>query len=217
MKMHQLGNESNNSFHNTNMNNQTILVKKYLYLRRLIYLTGAIFISGCANQPLIRDFVATKSACCSSMAQFNFRSIPLGQDFNLSITPAEPTFSFSDRLVHFVPLKVPDNFIATAIQVKSFLSTDYLPKATAVFPDFIYLDANFKIVGKAVVTDMQSAGNFWGSAISSRAQVPPKTLYIVVVAGDGSGGFPTINAGSGRPYSIPAAALGDISLRLFGE
>ena len=180
-------------------------------------IASVVVITGCTSQPLVGSYVATKSACCSSIAEFKFHSIPLGQDIDFSITSTESNFPFSKHPEHFVAFKVPDDFIAATIQVKSYLSTDFLPKATAVIPDFIYLDANYLVIGKSAVTNMQEAGGFWGAAFSGRAQVPPKTRYIVVIAGDGSTMGHDYHSANGTTHHIPAAALGKLSLRLFGE
>lgn len=199
------------------MYRQTTWLQECRRLTQLGVIAGVIVITGCTSQPLVGNYVATKSACCSSIAEFNFRPIPLGLDVDFSITSTEPTFSFSGHLEHFVAFKVPNDFAAATIQFKSYLSTDYLPKATAVIPDFICLDGNFLVIGRVAATNMQVAGGFWGGAFSGRAPVPPRTLYIVVVAGDGNNGVPAYHSENGRAYHIPAAALGNLSLRLFGE
>jgi hypothetical protein len=151
------------------------------------------------------------------MSEVQFRSMPPGQELELSLTADSPTYAFGERRQHFVALKIPDGFIGTTIQVRTFLSTAFLPSAKAVIPEFIYLGVDFKPVERAVTGSFQQTAGFWRTAIAGRAEVPPDARYIMVVAGDGSSGRPLFNVGGGRIFSIPAAELGDFTLRLFGE
>lgn len=178
--------------------------------------SGALLICGCASQPIVGRYSAPASACCSTIDQFNFRSISLEQENRLSITTADSTFPFNGRPVHFAAFKLPIDFAATTIQIKSYLSTDFLPKATAVIPDLIYLDAGLRIVGKTSITNIHEDGGFWGGAFSGKAIVSPEVRYIVVIAGGEGKAYPYASA-NGRLHFIPAAALGDLSFRLFGE
>ena len=199
------------------MNRQYGWLEKCRRSSRLGLIAGVVVITGCVSQPLVGRYAAPNLTCCSSMAEFAFRPIPVGQDVDFSITSTEPTFTFSGQPEHFVAFKVPDRFVVATIQVKSYLSTDFLPRATAVIPDFIYLDASYRVIGKSAVTHLQEAGGFWGGAFSGRTQAPSTTRYIVVVAGDGSKGIPVYHSENGMAHPIPAAALGKLALRLFGE
>jgi len=151
------------------------------------------------------------------MAEFHFRTLAPGQEVEFTISAAEPTYEFSGRAQHFVALGIPDDFAASAIQVRSFLTTPYLPSTSAVMPEFIYLGSDFRVVGGSPASGFQSAGTFWRSAVSGRARVPSGTRYVVVIAGDGRGGLPVLYSENRTPYTVRPAALGDFSLRLFGE
>lgn len=176
-----------------------------------------ILLTACSSEPLVRGYVAPTHTCCARIDEFKFHRLSLGQEFVFSITSADPTYQFSaGRREHFAAFSVPDGFAATTIQSKSFLSTDFLPKATALLPDFIFLDGGYRQISRASVKDLQERGSFWGGALGSTVIVPPGVRYFVVVAGiaDGSNQYHSEN-GSLNP--IPAAALGKLSLRLFGE
>lgn len=178
----------------------------------------AAAITGCAGQPSVGYVNPTKSGCCSSLSEISFRPIALGDDIDVSVTADSPTFTFAAAPEHFVALKVPPNFTATTIQIKSYLSTNYLPNATALIPEFIFFNANNVAIGKAPLANVRVAGEFWrGGVYSGSSSVPSGTQHIVIVAGKGSSTVPAYPAANGRPYNIPLAALGELSLRLFGE
>jgi len=174
-------------------------------------------LTACSSEPLIRDYVAPTNACCAKINEFQFRRLPLGREFVFSITSADSTYQFSlGHREHFAAFSVPDGFSSTTIQSKSYLSTDYLPKATALLPDFVFLDGDYRQIGRASVKDLQEQGDFWGGALGGMVAVPPGTRYFIVVAGTGDGSN-QYHSENGRLHLIPAAALGKLSLRLFGE
>jgi len=193
------------------------VLDNYQRMGRWIVFIGWTAVAGCMSQPLVGNYVASDSACCSTVKEFDFRPIRLGEDVEFSLTSGGPASSFSGGREHFSAFKVPDGFVATSIQSKSYLSTDLLPMATAVIPELRFYDESFLEIGKAGATNAQGATGFWRSAISSRAAIPVGTRYIVVTAGNTSGGLPTMRSENGRVHRIPAAAIGDLSLRLFGE
>jgi hypothetical protein len=181
-------------------------------------IAAVAFIAGCAGQPRLSDYVPEKMSCCTRIEEFTFRSIPLGEDVPVSISAKDSTYTFTEKPQHFVAFKVPDGFVATTIQAKTYLSTDFLPNATALFPEFIFLDANFGLLRRAELGNMQVAGEFWrGGAFAGRSSVPGLARYFIIVAAESGGQTPPYRAENGRPYQIPAAALGSLSVRLFGE
>lgn len=178
----------------------------------------ALVTIGCTSQPHVGYVAATKSGCCSSLAEVIFRPIPLGHEMDVSITAEAPILSFSGTPEHFVALKVPDDFKAMSIQIKSYLSTTYLPNSTALIPEFIFLDAKNEVVGKAALDNVRVAGEFIRSGIfSGSVMVPAGSRFIVIVAGKGNSRVPAYPSANGRPYIIPLAALGELSLRIFGK
>lgn len=182
-------------------------------------LAPALFaaLAGCAGQPTVEEYVVPASGCCDSVSAITFRALPAGHPVEFNLTADAPTYRFSGERRHFVAFSIPSDFSATTIQVTSFLTTAYLPKATAVLPDFLYLDADKQVLGRSSTRDFQSAAGFWRSGVAGRAEVPAGTRYVIVFAGKGDAhGGPTLLSGNGTPWPVRAAAIGDFSLRLFG-
>lgn len=177
----------------------------------------AALLSGWSGLLAAQDAAQPATPCCASISEFQFRPLPAGQEVEFSLTPEGPTFAFDERAQRFIALKMPDDFVGTAIQVKMYLSSSFLSKTSAVVPEFIYLGANLKVVERQITKGFQEAGGFFRTAVLGRAEVPPDARYIVVVASDGSKGHPIYNVGGGRAFNVPAAAEGDFTLKLFGQ
>lgn len=143
--------------------------------------------------------------------------MPLGKEVEFGLKADTSAYAFDGRRQHFVALKIPAGFTATTIQVRTYLSTGFLPRATAVIPEVIFLDRNRAIMAKKATTDFREAGGFWRASLLGRVDVPRDARYIIIVAGDGSSGRPVYHSENRTSYSIPPAALGEFTLRLFGE
>lgn len=185
--------------------------------RRLSLLAGLSVLTACSSGPLVRDYVAPINDCCSKISDFQFRPILFGQELLLDITSADATYQFSPGYnIHFVAFSIPNNGQATAIQAKSFLSTDYLPKSTALFPDFIFLDDGYQEIGRSGVNNLQERGDFWGGALAGSVKVPAGARYFIIVAGMGDGSN-YYHSANGLKHFIPAAALGKFAIKVYGE
>lgn len=178
---------------------------------------GAVALAACTSEPLVRHYVVPSGACCSTVAQHTFTPLPLGQETDVSLTPASPTLTLNGQHGHFVGFGVPVGVVATALSMKTYLSTSFLPKATAVAPEVHFFDAQFRPLGTVAVNDMQVESGFWRGGLAGRVAVPRDTRYIVLRAGSGEGSYAVVRSENGTPYRVPPAALGDMSVRLFGE
>jgi hypothetical protein len=149
------------------------------------------------------------------MAEIRFRELPPGEEIEFSLTPTEATYEFSGQRRPFIALKVPEGFAASTIQVRSYLPTVVFgSKTTAVLPEFVYLGSDLRVIHSALTGGFQTAGGFWRSAVTGRVAVPPQTRFLLVIAGNGSAVLSNVDR---TTFTIGPAALGDFSLRLFGE
>jgi hypothetical protein len=178
---------------------------------------ACVALAACTSQPLVGRYAPPSSGCCASLADSSFSTLPLGKEVEFSLSPNTPTLLIDGRREHFAAFSVPSGSVATAAALRSYLSSGFLPKATAVAPEVHFFDAQFRPLGKAALGAMQSDNGFWRASVSGRVDVPSKTRYIAVIATDGKAGLGLVRSDNGTPYRIPPAALGDMSIRLFGE
>jgi hypothetical protein len=113
---------------------------------------------------------------------------------------------------------VDDGVVPSAVVVYSYLTTAFLPRDTAVVPELHFYDEQLLPIGSVTAMDMRYHNEFWRVGVQGRVAVPREARYIVLVAGNGDAGYgPMLRADNGAAYFIPAAALGDLSVRLFGS
>ena len=146
-----------------------------------------------------------------------FRTMPLGQELELTFDSGTPVYDFAGRRQHFAALKIPEGFSASMIQVRTYLSGTFIWDMGAVLPEFVFLDEGHKVIATRSTENYQRATGFWRSSVTGRAAVPAQARYFVVKPADGSGGVPVVHSDNGTPGRVKPAALGDFSLRLFGE
>jgi hypothetical protein len=183
----------------------------------LLMLTG-VALAGCAGQPLAGHYETPTASCCATLADYRFAALPLAQDKEFSLVAQSPTLAIEGRPRHFAGFKVADGIAPSAVVVHSYLTTAFLPNATAGVPALHFYDGQLRPIGSATAAAMQSDSGFWRVGVQGRVAVPGETRYIVVEASNGDGGYgPMVRSDNGSPHYIPAAALGDLSLRLFGS
>lgn len=174
-------------------------------------------LSGCATQSRVEEYTVPATACCSSLSALPFRPMPLGQELELSLTSASPTYDFSGKRQHVAAVKIPDGFSATVIQVKTYLSGLFVWNMSALLPEFVFLDDRYQVLATRPTENYQRATGFWRSAVNGRVAVPAGARYVVVKPGDGSAGVPVVHGDKGASGRVNPAAVGDFSLRIFGE
>lgn len=85
-------------------------------------------------------------------------------------------------------------------------------------PELHFYDEQFHPIGAVTTMDMRYHNEFWRVGVQGRVAVPREARYIVLVAGNGDAGFGSmLPSDNGTAYFKPAAALGELSIRLFGS
>ena len=174
-------------------------------------------LSGCATGPKVEAYTPPATVCCSSLSTLPFRPMPLGQEVAVNLTPASPTYDFSGQRQHIAALRIPDGFSATVIQVRTYLSGIFVWNMSALLPEFVFLDRSYQVLATRPTENFQRASGFWRSGVNGRVAVPAGARYFVVKPGDGSAGVPVVHSDNGTPGRVNPAAVGDFSLRIFGE
>src|SRR5687768_12846220 len=177
----------------------------------------AFTLSGCATQSKVEGYAPPAAACCSSFSVLPLGTMPLGQELELSLTPASPTYEFSGQRQHVAALKIQDGFSATVIQVRTYLSGIFVWNMSALLPEFVFLDERYKVLATRPTESFQRQTGFWRSGVNGRVAVPAGARYFVVKPSDGSAGVPTVYSDNGTPGKVKPASVGDFSLRIFGE
>lgn len=185
--------------------------------RAAIALACIAVLTGCAGQPTVGEYLTPETACCKEIAEVAFRQWPLGQDLELSLSAGSPTYEILGRRRHFVALKIPEGFEPTAIHVKTYLTTPFLPVTSAVVPEFAFLDRSYQLIDVRPAEGFEALHQFGRSGVMGRVDVPSAARYVMVTASDGSKSYPVIHVGGGASYRVKAAAIGEMAVRLFGE
>ena len=170
-------------------------------------------VTGCATQPPLEEYAAPAGLCCASVSALPFRTMPLGQDLEISITPETPTLEFAGRRQHVAALKVPDGFAATTLLTTTYLSGILVWSMSALLPEFVFLDERYGVIATRPAEGFQRTSR----GMSGRVAVPGGTRYVLVKAADGNAGVPVVHSGNGTSHRVNPAPVGDFSLRIFGE
>jgi hypothetical protein len=181
------------------------------------WMLAALALAGCASQPLVGHYETPAASRCAALADHRFPVLPLAKEMQFSLTAQSPTLAFDGRPRHFAGFRVDEGATPSAVVVRSYLTMAYLPRATAVVPELHFYEGQLHPIGSVTAMDMWYHNEFWRVGVQGSVAVPRETRYIVLVAGNGDAGYgPMVRAENGLAYHIPAAALGDLSIRLVG-
>jgi hypothetical protein len=182
-------------------------------VRAFVAALATLLLAACSGQPLVTQYTPARTECCERVSDYPFQIVPLGKDVSFSFGSETSVLKVNERSSHMFGLKVPDKANVSTVQLTSYLSTDYIPKATAVSPELHFYSADFQLLGSSIAS-LQDARGFWRAALTGSLSVPTGSRFIVVVASSRAAGV--VIPPSGRRYLIPPAALGEMSMRLFG-
>jgi len=179
----------------------------------------AIMAAGCTSHPLVQDYAPPVSSCCARAQEIAYSELPFGGKVDIAFAPSSPTYVIEGKPRHVGGVRIPSAVDPSSLIVTTYGSTTYLPMATAVVPDFIFLDEAFQIVGRAVADYSDYRGPLASGSfgLQTRVLVPAKTRYVIVTPGQPTQTKPIGYGGVGQRYSMPPAALGEISLQLYGH
>jgi hypothetical protein len=178
---------------------------------------ASLALAGCASQPLVGHYEAPAANCCTALADYRFPVLPLAKEMQFSLTAQSPTLALKGRPRHFAGFRVEEGAGPSFVVVFSYLSTAYLPRATAVVPNLHFYDGQLHLIGSVTAMDMWHRNEFWRVGVQGSVALPREARYVVLVAGNGDAGYgPMVQAPNGSSY-VPASALGDLSIRLVGS
>jgi hypothetical protein len=188
---------------------------RQLALRATGSVLASLALAGCASQPLVGHYEAPAANCCAALADYRFPVLPLAKEMQFSLTAQSPTLALEGRPRHFAGFRVEEGAGPSFVVVFSYLSTVYLPRATAVVPNLHFYDGQFHLIGSVTAMDMWHRNELWRVGVQGSVALPREARYIVLVAGnrDAAGYGPIVQAPNGSSY-VPASALGDLSIRL---
>ena len=135
-------------------------------------LLAVALLSACASS-LSTESSPSAAACCQRMEEFVFTPLSRSER-EFQINARSSSFAFDQGRSRFVALEIQDADKPQVLELKTFLSSASLPKATVFAPRLLVLDGQRRLIREVVNPTMTPGvefidGGFWSISVPLQA------------------------------------------------
>lgn len=186
-----------------------MLFKSYVVLIFLLLLTG------CVSVPELQQQLANSSKVTHSYQEMNYAPLESAKSRAIKLDSESPTFMFEDGKSYYSALIIPDLGSPHKLNVKTYLTSDYLPSTSVVAPNFLFLDSNKQPLKTTKSFRLDPGVDFWlGGYFEGNVIVPAETAYLVLYTNNNSDSNLTTYSENGHEWPVPYAPAGKLALEL---
>jgi hypothetical protein len=141
----------------------------------------ALVVTSCASVPELKQQLAASEKITKSFAEMRFQPLRLSEVEVITLDSEQPAFDFLEGRSFYVARAIPNVQTTRMLQVKTYLSTLFLPKANVLVPRFLFLDDSKRSVGLIKTYPLKRGVDFWrGVYFESEVDVPAAASYVVL-------------------------------------
>lgn len=171
-------------------------------------------LGACATRELVAPPLPESRVRVSSYAEMAYE--PLVPNTTQTIEFDEktsPIARFPDGLGVYAAFSMVPQTSKTALRVRTWLSSDWLPMATMVKPYVVFLDEEKQVIANIASFNSRTGQNFFkGSYREGYFNVPPGTRFLVVYSAASESDRMIVRSQNGNLWAIPNVYHGKIDL-----
>lgn len=181
----------------------------------MVALMLSFLLSGCASVDMMQKDLSANNQITKSYEDMNFEKLENSKEISISFESKSPTYLFEEGKKYYAALSIPEPRQPRLINIKTYLTSSYLPSASILVPQLIYLNSSKQTIGKAKDFKLYPDSDFWlGGFFTADVSVPADASYIVVHAADSNSQTLDVYSENGTQYDLPLAPAGKIKLTL---
>lgn len=174
-----------------------------------------LILSGCASVDMMQKDLSTNNQITKSYDEMNFKKLETMKEESINFESKSPTYVFEEGKKYYAALNIPEPRQPRLINIKTYLTSSYLPSASILVPQLIFLNVNKQPIGKAKDFKLYPDSDFWlGGYFTADVSVPADANYMVVHAADSNSQILDVYSENGTEYALPLAPAGKIKLTL---
>lgn len=176
---------------------------------------AVIFISGCAGVHEQQQGLAAKAKVTASLHEMQFRPVYLSENHGITLDADQPAFEFAEGKSYYAARVIPTAQRARMLNFKTYLSTQYLPKANVFVPHFLFLDDAKRSVGLVKTYPLKRATDFWrGVYFEGEIAIPAAASYFVLFTSDDENPKLSSVSENGHVRLVPHAPVGIVEVKV---
>lgn len=108
---------------------------------KLITFFTVLLLAACASAPPPKESLSVPDPCCRSYMELTYLPLPQSEELSIKIDGASQAFAFPEGNGYLAAFKLPKIESGTTFELKTYMSSSYLPSATVFLPQILILDA----------------------------------------------------------------------------
>lgn len=175
----------------------------------------SVIVAGCATVPELKQKLAAKNQVTASISEMQFRPLRLSEAITLALDGDQPAFKFPEGKSLYAARAIPKTQSTRQLKFKTYLSTQYLPKANVFVPYFLFLDDAKQSVALVKTYSLKREVDFWrGVYFEGEISVPTSASYFVVFTSDSEDPKLYSVSENGHQRLVPHAPAGTVDVKV---
>jgi len=175
----------------------------------------SVIVAGCASVPELKQELAAKNQVTASVSEMQFRPLRLSENVTLALDGDQPAFDFPEGRSLYAAWAIPKAQATRQLKFKTYLSTQYLPKANVLVPSFLFLDDAKQSVALVKTNSLKRDVDFWrGVYFEGEIPVPASASYFVLFTIDSESPQLYSVSENGHRRLLPHAPAGTVDVKV---
>lgn len=171
--------------------------------------------AACASVPEQKQELAQTARVTASVSEMRFLPLRLSETNTLTLDGSQSVFEFPEGRSYYAARAIPESPSQRQLTFKTFLSTQYLPKANVLVPYFLFLDDAKQSVALVKTYPLKRNVDFWrGVYFEGEISIPSQASYFVLFTGDSEDPKLFSVSENGRTRLVPHAPAGTVDVRV---
>jgi len=166
-----------------------------------------VALSGCATRQIIATPLPESRVGVKSYAEMSYQTLALNEAKTIAFeADKSPIARFPDGLGVYDAFSIEPQPKATALRVRTWFSSSWLPLATVLKPYVIFLDADKHLVSNVESFDGTTGSTFIeGGYKQSYFPIPSNARFFIVYSASSDADRMIISSENGKLWAIPNA------------
>lgn len=185
------------------------------FVRNLFFL-AYLLLSGCASvQQMQNDLATSTTVPTASFAQMPTQALDDAKDISITLDKASPIYLFDGEKSYYAALDIAQPGSFRMLNFKSYFSSSYLPAATVLYPQFVFLDDTKQPISGIKSYRFEPGSDFFlGPFYEGNIIVPAQAKSLVIYTSEREAPRLESYSENGMAWPLPTAPAGKLALKM---
>lgn len=184
-------------------------------LNLIVLCVLSVILSSCVGVSQMQERLAKATEQTNSIGEMQFAPIETSVEQTIKFDEKTPFYHFQHGKSFYAAISLPEPRQPRYLNIKTFLTSSYLPSAAVLIPSFLVLDENKNEIAKLENYRLSKESDFFkGGFFLGRVTLPADAVYLVAYASSQHTPEPKAYSDNGTEYVLPLSPAGEYMLTL---